>query len=75
MNTFPPRLLESETVSAIELSPWHRGAHECNGEAYPIVGNLDGAEMRVAALRDNCLLSCEELEDLEKAVAAYKAKR
>jgi tetratricopeptide (TPR) repeat protein len=60
---------------AIELDPRHRGAHEYIGEAYLMVNDLANAEKHLAALRGICLLPCEELDDLEKAVAAYKAKR
>ena len=60
---------------AIELSPRHRGAHEYIGEAYLLVNDLPNAEKHLAALREICLLHCEELGDLEKAVAAYKARK
>ena len=60
---------------ALQLSPRHRGAHEYIGEAYLMVNDLPNAEKHLAALRGICLLPCEELEDLEKAVATYKAKR
>ena len=59
---------------AIVLSPRHRGAHEYIGEAYLMVGDLPNAEKHLAALREICLLPCEELGDLEKAVTAYRAK-
>jgi tetratricopeptide (TPR) repeat protein len=59
---------------AIELDPRHRGAHEYIGEAYLMVGDLAGAEKHLAALREICLLPCEELDDLEKAVAGYRTK-
>lgn len=59
---------------AIELNPRHRGAHEYIGEAYLMVGDPASAEKHLAALREICLLPCEELGDLEKAVAAYRAK-
>ena len=58
---------------AIELDPRHRGAHEYIGEAYLMTGDLANAEKHLAALRDICLLPCEELNDLEKAVAQYRA--
>ena len=57
---------------AIELDPRHRGAHEYIGETYLLVGNLAGAEKHLAALRGICLLGCDELNDLEEAIAAYK---
>jgi Flp pilus assembly protein TadD len=60
---------------ALELNPRHRGAHEYIGEAYLLVNDLPSAEKHVAMLRSICLLRCEELADLEKAVAAYKSKR
>ena len=60
---------------ALELSPRHRGAHEYIGEAYLMVNDLPSAEKHLEALRQICLLHCEELGDLEKAVAAYKARK
>ena len=60
---------------AIEIDPRHRGAHEYIGEAYLMVNDLPNAEKHLTALRGICLLPCEELDDLNKAVAAYKAKR
>jgi tetratricopeptide (TPR) repeat protein len=59
---------------ALELDPRHRGAHEYIGEAYLMVGDLASAEKHLAALREICLLPCEELGDLEKAVTLYRAK-
>ena len=59
---------------SIELNPRHRGAHEYIGEAYLMVNDLPNAEKHLAALRNICLLPCEELADLEKAVTAYRAK-
>lgn len=60
---------------ALALDPRHRGAHEYLGEAYLMVGDLAGAQKQVAALRAICLLPCEELADLEKAIAAWRAQR
>ena len=59
----------------IELDPRHRGAHEYIGEAYLITGDLPSAERHLAALKAICLLPCEELADLERAVAAYRATK
>jgi Flp pilus assembly protein TadD len=58
---------------SIELNPRHRGAHEYIGEAYLMVDDLASAEKHLAALRDICLLPCEELGDLEKAIAQYRS--
>ena len=60
---------------SIELNPRHRGAHEYIGEAYLMVDDLSSAETHLAALREICLIPCEELDDLDKAVKAYRAKK
>ena len=60
---------------AIESEPRHRGAHEYIGETYLLTGDLAGAEKHLDALRQICLLPCDELRDLDKAVAQYRAKR
>jgi len=60
---------------ALALDSRHRGAHEYIGEAYLQVGDLASAERHLAALRDICLLPCEELDDLQKAVTAYRARK
>jgi len=60
---------------ALTLDPRHRGAHEYIGEAYLLVDDLPNAERHLAALREICLLPCEEQGDLQKAVAAYKARK
>jgi Flp pilus assembly protein TadD len=59
---------------AIEIDPRHRFAHEYIGEAYLMVGDVAGAEKHVAALKGICLLGCEQLAHLEKAVAEYKKR-
>ena len=60
---------------AIEIEPRHRGTHEYIGETYLLTGDLAGAEKHLDALRQICLLPCDELRDLDKAVAQYRAKR
>jgi Flp pilus assembly protein TadD len=59
---------------ALEINPRHRGAHEYVGEAYLLAGNLSKAEEHLTALRRICLLPCEELVDLERAITAYRAR-
>ena len=39
-----------------------------------LVGDLAGVEKRLDALRTICLMPCEELEDLRREVATYKAR-
>ena len=60
---------------AIALDPRHRGAHEYLGETYLMTGDLAGAEKHLAALREICLLPCEELKDLEQAIAGYRGRK
>ena len=60
---------------AIEIDPRHRGAHEYIGETYLLLGDLPSAQRHLAALRAICVLPCEELTDLERAVAAYPSRR
>jgi tetratricopeptide (TPR) repeat protein len=60
---------------AIEIDPRHRGAHEYIGETYLMAGDLAGAEKHLAALKAICLLPCEELKDLERAIAEYRGRK
>ena len=55
-----------------QLEPNHRGAHEYVGIAHLKVKNLDKAKEHLARLETICGKTCEEYEDLAKAVAAYK---
>jgi Flp pilus assembly protein TadD len=59
---------------ALALKPDHRGAHEYIGEAYLMVDDLPGAQRHLAALQGLCLVPCDELKDLERAIAEYRAK-
>lgn len=60
---------------ALAIKPDHRGAHEYIGEAYLMVDDLAGAERHLAELRRICLLSCNELKELEQAIVTYQATR
>jgi Flp pilus assembly protein TadD len=59
---------------ALRIDPWHRGALEYSGELYLMTGNLAKAEQRLARLDDVCTSGCDELSELKKAIAQYKAK-
>ncbi len=59
---------------ALALNPRHRGAHEYIGEAYLMMGEVASAERHLAALREVCLIPCEELDKLDKKIIAYRAK-
>jgi tetratricopeptide (TPR) repeat protein len=60
--------------AALRLNPRHRGAHEYIGEAYLMVNDPAKAEEHLAALKEICVVACEEYEDLEKAIAAYQVR-
>jgi len=59
---------------ALKLNPRHRGAHEYIGEAYLMADNLAGAQKHLEELRKICLLPCDELGELDKAISDYRAK-
>jgi Flp pilus assembly protein TadD len=54
---------------ALEFDPNHKGALEYLGELYVERGDLAKAREHVVLLRGLCPQGCEELEDLEKAIA------
>lgn len=54
---------------ALEFDPEHKGALEYQGELYVQLGDVAKARQNVAVLQKLCPKGCEELEDLEKAVA------
>ena len=60
---------------ALALKPDHRGAHEYIGEAYLMVDDVAGAERHRAALRALCVVPCDELKDLDQAIAQYEANK
>ena len=50
------------------------GAREYLGEAYLLANEVQKAQEQLAALRQICLIPCEEYEDLEKAITAYSKR-
>jgi Flp pilus assembly protein TadD len=62
---------------ALKIDANHRSAHEYLGELYLDMNQLDNAEKQLAALKRACPFfgSCEEFDDLKKAVDTYKAKK
>ena len=58
--------------NALKLDPKHKGAHEYIGVAYLQAGQPDKAREHLTALKSICGDSCEETQDLAKAIAAYK---
>jgi tetratricopeptide (TPR) repeat protein len=57
---------------ALMVNPRHRGAHEHLGELFLVLREPAKAEEHLAALKRICLVPCEEVGDLERAIAAYR---
>jgi tetratricopeptide (TPR) repeat protein len=58
---------------ALMFNSRHRGAREHLGELYLALGESTKAEEQLVTLKEICLVSCDELPDLESAIAAYTA--
>jgi len=54
---------------ALDFNPEHKGALEYLGELYVETGEIEKAKQNVVLLKKLCPDGCEELADLEKAVA------
>ena len=54
---------------ALDFDPEHKGALEYLGELYVETGQIDKAKENVVLLKKLCPSGCEELADLEKAIA------
>jgi tetratricopeptide (TPR) repeat protein len=59
-------------LTALELDPMHLGANEYLGELYLETDQPELAEERLAVLQEACPEGCEELEELEAALASYQ---
>ena len=60
---------------ALAIDSDHRGALEYLGEAYLAMGDLAAAEAMLARLDSACWFGCDELDELEQAIAEYRAQR
>lgn len=58
---------------ALVIDPDHEQAREYLGEAYLQAGDLDGAMEQLEMLDSICWLGCQAYDELERAIAAYKA--
>ncbi len=69
-----PKAFENYNL-ALKLDPKHKGAHEYIGEAYLMDNKPTEAERHLELLATICgNKTCEEYEDLAKAISAYKKK-
>jgi Flp pilus assembly protein TadD len=60
---------------ALDFDPEHKGALEYLGELYVETGEMAKAREHVVLLKKLCPNGCEELEDLEKAIAQAAAPK
>ena len=60
---------------ALAIDPSHKDAHEYIGELYLRMGDLASAEKHLKRLDSLCLSRCEQLDELEAAIAAYKKNK
>ena len=72
----PPQLVMAERhyQTALEKNPMHLGALEYYGELLLLKKDLPGAEALFKRLEKACPSGCEELSDLQKSIAEFKAK-
>jgi Flp pilus assembly protein TadD len=56
---------------ALAIDPEHLGANEYLGELLLMIGNLAGAQERLAVLDEVCYLGCDEYDALETAIDDY----
>ena len=59
---------------ALDFDPQHKGALEYLGELYVETGQVDKAKEHVTLLKKLCPSGCEELADLEQAIAGAAPK-
>jgi Flp pilus assembly protein TadD len=72
----PPQLAMAEQhyQAALKVNPMHLGALEYYGELLLLKNNLPGAQALLKRLEKACTSGCEELSDLQKSIAEFKAK-
>ena len=59
---------------ALDFDPEHKGALEYLGELYVETGEVEKARQNVVLLKKLCPSGCEELADLEQAIAGAARK-
>ena len=73
----PPQLQTAEQhyQSALKINPVHLGALEYYGELFLLKNDVPGAQNMLTRLEKACPSGCEELRDLQKSMADFKAKK
>jgi len=72
----PPQLQTAELhyQTALKINPVHLGALEYYGELFLLKKDMPGAQNMLTRLERACPSGCEELSDLQKSIAEFKAK-
>ena len=72
----PPQLVMAERhyQAALEKNPIHLGALEYYGELFLLKKDMPSAQNMLTRLERACPSGCEELSDLQKSIADFKAK-
>lgn len=60
-------------TKALAIDPNHKGAHEYLGELYLLMKDPAKAQEQLVLLQGLCNGGCEEVDDLQQAIADYKA--
>ena len=73
----PPQLQTAEQhyQAALKINPQHLGALEYYGELLILKNDEAGAQALLSRLERACPSGCEELRDLQKSMADFKAKK
>ena len=58
---------------ALAIDPNHKGAHEYLGETYLLMKQPAKAQEQLVILQGLCKGGCEEVDDLQQAIADYKS--
>jgi hypothetical protein len=66
---------EHHYKAALEKNPMHLGALEYYGELLLLKNDVLGAQTMLKRLETICTSGCEELSDLQKSFANFKAKK
>lgn len=69
------KLARQNYDKALALDPNHKGAHEYLGEMFLILDDLASAQRQLATLASICPQGCEQHDDLQQAIDAYKTRR
>lgn len=65
---------ETHYTQALKLNPKHKGALEYMGELYLTLNQLEKAEALQVRLDEVCWLGCDELDEINAAIADWKSK-